>query len=622
MNAVRRMGAVGVWSALISLLAALLLPFPASAQSFAPGSGRLLLIGQSNQAAWDDWTQIGGEPEGGSVYYQLSTATFNSGIGGAPIHRTYADFLAGNNKIVQIGVSWKDNPPGWDGNAATHDAAARNATQAVANGTYDSQFQPLIDYINDHPGARFFIRIDYEVSSVFHCTDYGSANMTCASYKDAFNHVANLIDSSNTAPGGNVAFVYHPVRGEFAQLYPGDANVDWIGVSIFNHELCMPIYNQNQYLYNGTPGVGFDNANNLCMGYVLTRDANGNLAAQPHSFAYDFNVLGLLKFAKDHAKPAIFSEAAPMNFAPGQNANGTEDDNTVAAWISRYFGLMNYNGPLPNMEGSYDLSDVVKAAIYMNIDMRYGWDGNYGQSGFQFPYDADWYNNAKLTAYNQAQTAFCNGLSSSGFTTTCGSGGGGGGDTQAPTAPGNLASPARTSGSVSLAWGASTDNIGVTGYNVYQDGALAGSTGSLLFTVIGLSANTAYTFTVRATDAAGNLSPPSGALTVTTSASGGGAVAIPGTVASQAGAIANGSSKSWSVNADVSGNYKFSIVSTSSRNSRLITVTFGGTSIVQAIDAGQTLNVYFSGIPAGAGTFQIQAGSDGVSIGSITAALF
>lgn len=619
MNVSRKIGAVGIWSALVSLFAALLLPFSVSAQSFAPESGRLLLIGQSNEAAWSDWTQIGGEPEGGSVYYELKTASFNSGIGGAPIHQAYADYLAGKNKIVQIGVSWKDNPPGWDGNGATHDAAARNATQAVANGTYDSQFQPLIDYINDHPGARFFIRIDYEVSSAFHCTDYGAANMTCASYKDAFNHVANLIRSLNTAPGGNVAFVFHPVRGEFAQLYPGDANVDWIGVSIFNHELCMPIYNQNQYLYNGTPGVGFDTANNLCMGYVLTRDANGNLAAQPHSFAYDFNVLGLLKFAKDHAKPVIFSEAAPMNFAPGQNANGTEDDNTVAAWINRYFGLMNYNGPLPNMEGSYDLSEVVKAAVYMNIDMRYGWDGYYGQSGFQFPYDADWYNNAKLTAYNQAQTAFCNGLSSSGFTTACGSGGGN--DTQAPTAPGNLASPSQTSDSVSLAWDASTDNVGVTGYNIYKDGSPAGTTGSESYTATGLSADTAYTFTVRAADAAGNLSPPSVALTVSTSGSGG-AVVIPGTVTSQAGAIANGSSKSWDVNAGVSGNYKFSIVSTSAQNSRLITLTFGGASIIQAIDAGQTLNVYFNGVTAGANTLQIQANSDDVSIGSITAAIY
>jgi hypothetical protein len=259
------------------------------------------------------------------------------------------------------------------------------------------------------------LRIDYEVSSAFHCTD-----STCNSYKNAYNHVAQLIRSQTST--NNVAFIYHPVRGEYQQLYPGDANVDWIGVSIFNHELCMPIYDINQYYYNGTPGTGFDTTNNLCKGYVLTRDSNGNLNATPQNFQYDFNVLSMLKFAQDHSKPMIFSENAPMNFSPGQNANGTEPDSLVTTWVNRVFGLLNYKGPLPNMEGTYDLSNVVKAVVYINLDLRYGFDGYYGQSSYQFPYDADWYNNAQLTAYNQAKTAFCNGLSSNGFLTQCGTG--------------------------------------------------------------------------------------------------------------------------------------------------------------------------------------------------------
>ncbi|WP_338043410.1 carbohydrate-binding protein, partial [Nonomuraea lactucae] len=47
---------------------------------------------------------------------------------------------------------------------------------------------------------------------------------------------------------------------------------------------------------------------------------------------------------------------------------------------------------------------------------------------------------------------------------------GGGGDTEAPSVPGNLRSTGVTSNSVSLAWNASTDNVGVTGYNVYRGG--------------------------------------------------------------------------------------------------------------------------------------------------------
>ncbi|WP_168119583.1 fibronectin type III domain-containing protein [Paenibacillus sp. HB172176] len=99
------------------------------------------------------------------------------------------------------------------------------------------------------------------------------------------------------------------------------------------------------------------------------------------------------------------------------------------------------------------------------------------------------------------------------------SSGGGGGDTQAPTAPTGLTSPSKTSTSVNLSWTASTDNVGVSGYDVYNGSTLAGSTtGSTSYNVTGLSASTAYSFTVKAKDAAGNVSPSSSALSVTTNA--------------------------------------------------------------------------------------------------------
>ncbi|MDJ1505690.1 fibronectin type III domain-containing protein [Xanthocytophaga agilis] len=89
-------------------------------------------------------------------------------------------------------------------------------------------------------------------------------------------------------------------------------------------------------------------------------------------------------------------------------------------------------------------------------------------------------------------------------------------DTQLPSTPTNLASPSKTQTSVNLTWTASTDNVGVTGYNIYRGTTLAGSSTTNSFTVTGLTANTAYSFTVRAKDAAGNLSAASSALSVTT----------------------------------------------------------------------------------------------------------
>ncbi|MFF4018920.1 carbohydrate binding domain-containing protein [Streptomyces sp. NPDC001843] len=97
-------------------------------------------------------------------------------------------------------------------------------------------------------------------------------------------------------------------------------------------------------------------------------------------------------------------------------------------------------------------------------------------------------------------------------------GGGGGSDTQAPTAPTGLTSTGKSSSSVSLKWNASTDNVGVSAYDVYSGGNQVLSVSGTTATVGGLSPNTAYTFTVKARDAAGNVSAASNSVTVTTDA--------------------------------------------------------------------------------------------------------
>ncbi|GGC89632.1 metalloprotease Fpp1 [Flavobacterium lutivivi] len=90
-------------------------------------------------------------------------------------------------------------------------------------------------------------------------------------------------------------------------------------------------------------------------------------------------------------------------------------------------------------------------------------------------------------------------------------------DTTAPTAP-TLTASGTTSTSTSLSWSGATDNIGVTGYDVYKDGVLLGSTSSTNYAVTGLTASTTYSFTVKAKDAAGNVSVASNAVSVTTTA--------------------------------------------------------------------------------------------------------
>ena len=71
---------------------------------------------------------------------------------------------------------------------------------------------------------------------------------------------------------------------------------------------------------------------------------------------------------------------------------------------------------------------------------------------------------------------------------------------------------------MALSWTASTDNVGVTGYQVLRNGTQIGTTTSTSYTDTSVAANTTYTYTVQAYDAAGNVSAASSGLSVTTPA--------------------------------------------------------------------------------------------------------
>lgn len=89
-------------------------------------------------------------------------------------------------------------------------------------------------------------------------------------------------------------------------------------------------------------------------------------------------------------------------------------------------------------------------------------------------------------------------------------------DTQAPTAATGLSVSGTTSSSISLSWNASTDNVGVTSYNVYMNGSLKTTVNSASATISGLSASTTYSFYVVAKDATGNSSSNSSTVSGTT----------------------------------------------------------------------------------------------------------
>ncbi|MFC7588938.1 chitinase [Nonomuraea antimicrobica] len=100
-------------------------------------------------------------------------------------------------------------------------------------------------------------------------------------------------------------------------------------------------------------------------------------------------------------------------------------------------------------------------------------------------------------------------------------------DTQAPTVPGTPSVGGATSSSLSVTWPASTDNVGVTRYEVSRDGGAPVFVTGTSHLAGGLTASTTYRFKVRACDAAGNCSAYTSEASGTTTTGGGGDGGLP-----------------------------------------------------------------------------------------------
>ncbi|WP_069462828.1 glycoside hydrolase family 26 protein, partial [Actinacidiphila rubida] len=386
----------------------------------AAAGPRALLVGQSNTGAWNDLTSsTGANPQGGSVYYSVRDGGF-SGACGTGCETGYASFLADRGKQIEVGVSWKDDPPGWDGADADKQTASQQATAAIAEGGYDGQFAALSSFIAAHPAATFLIRVDYEVSSAFFC----AGGTDCTPYKNAFRHVVQLVRGQSGA-GSRVQFVYHPVRGEFDKLYPGDDVTDWVGVSVFDQDLCQPYRENGTTYWNGTE----DTAARTCSGYYDDY-VNGNVNAIPHGYPVDLNILRMMWWAQSHGKPMLVAESGVQRMSDDLAADGTQHDSDVTAFMQRLATLTTYRGPLPNgvVDGApthfigtgYDLSQVIRAVTYINVDWRYGFDGQTSPGApIALPPTSGWYVNSLVSRYPQGRAAFCSLLTAGAFATTC-----------------------------------------------------------------------------------------------------------------------------------------------------------------------------------------------------------
>ncbi|KAL9045580.1 MAG: hypothetical protein Q9214_001397 [Letrouitia sp. 1 TL-2023] len=141
----------------------------------------------------------------------------------------------------------------------------------IASGKFDRQLQSLAGDLARYPQVKYLVRPDYEVSGNLHAnTDLGSFNPATfdyTAYPKAFAHIREILNSKNT----NIQYIFHAVRGDAQNLYPGDDAVDFVGtsrslppylsfthknhitspnpkknspqtgVSIFNNDVCLPV---------------------------------------------------------------------------------------------------------------------------------------------------------------------------------------------------------------------------------------------------------------------------------------------------------------------------------------------------------------------------------------------
>jgi chitodextrinase len=199
----------------------------------------------------------------------------------------------------------------------------------------------------------------------------------------------------------------------------------------------------------------------------------------------------------------------PQLVVTTQTASSVPDTAPPIASITSPGAGATVSGMITVQATASDNIGVTKVELHVDGVLR----GTDTTSPYSFPWDTTTVSNGNHALVARAYDASGNAGTSSTITVNVSNATP---DTAPPTAPSNLTATAPSPTRVDLSWTASTDNVGVSHYAIFRNDAQIGTTTATSYSDMTASPGATYGYSVRAYDAAGNPSPPSATVSVTT----------------------------------------------------------------------------------------------------------
>jgi chitodextrinase len=291
------------------------------------------------------------------------------------------------------------------------------------------------------------------------------------------------------------------------------------------------------------PGVKLQNVGgtvNIKNNDFVGNDPTGTLYAQNYGvYSTDSLTTATVTACGNRTTPTVYNQ-------PAACPTSTGDTTPPTTAITSHANGATVTGTFNLIASATDNTGVAKVEFYVDGVLK-GSDAD-NTAPYTYAWDTKTTTNGSHTLMSKAYDTAGNSATSPAITVTVNNPTA---DTQPPTAPANLTATAVSSSQINLAWTASTDNVGVTGYDIYRNGAKIATVTTTSYGNTGLAPSTSYSYHVIARDATTNSSPQSNTATATTQSPPpppSATSTLSGTVRSSTGAVLPGAKVSLTVN--------------------------------------------------------------------------